>query len=269
MMMGPLYRAPERRFRRHLLLSVLVLMLFGTVGLWYTEVFRTLVFRIAEPVVLMRISILGDTADTRSRVSAYEALIEENARLLEENAHLRVTQMQTDVLKREIATLNEQLLVAASGVQTLRTSIIRRPPETLYDTLLLGAGSLGGVAVGDRVSAGGSFLGRVAHVGNAISTVVLASAPGEETRGFLIQGTSTHPIRLIGLGQGAFESFVPRATEVNQGDTVFVFTDEWEVLGEVASVSDSPTDALLRITLTTPINLWHLRSVDIRSFPRD
>lgn len=262
MMMAPLFHETNARPGRRVALGVLAIFMVLATTAFYTETFRIGALRLIEPILLARAYLLGNT--TMAPIESYVALKTENDQLHEEVALAGLAIRQSEALVLENRELREELSLRDSEGPSVRAAILRRPPETRYDTLLIAAGKNEGVEPEYRISAGAAFLGRVVTVGKHVSSVVLASAPGEETHAFLLHGTSTHPARLTGLGQGAFESAVPRTVPVAAGDSVFVFTDVWEVVGVVASVKDTPTDALLRITVLSPVNMWHLRSVDVR-----
>jgi cell shape-determining protein MreC len=264
MTMGPLFRETdrsERRTQRALTLSAIVGVLL--VAALYTHAFQELVHRLGEPLALVRDVVAGSTRPVAELSRTRQELITENARLREEVALARIALALTDALTQENAELRAKLTSTVLSERSLFAPILRRPPEMLYDTLLIGAGARDGVSVGDAVRVDGLALGTVVRVGARTATVVLHTSPGEMQQGYLVQASSTYPIRLKGIGQGAFETFVPRSYEVQAGDTTYLYTDEWLVLGTIASVSENPQDSLLRAVVHLPIGLWDIRTVRV------
>lgn len=262
MMMAPLFHETNAHRSRRVTYGVIATVLVVCITVFFTDSFHRVGMAFVEPVLLARTYLLGDSSI--APLQSYAALKAENDQLREEVALARLAARQGEAWALENQELRAELSMRAIEGASLRAAILRRPPETRYDTMLIATGRAEGVEPEYRVSAGAAFLGRVVEVDTHVSTVVLASAPGEEIHGFLIHGTSTHPVRLTGMGQGAFESTAPRTIPIAEGDSVFVFTDIWEIVAVVASIVDTPTDALVRIKLMAPVNMWHLRSVEVR-----
>ncbi len=260
MMMIPL--SPEARGQANPggVLRAMTLAVLVALVLLYVDPFRNAVVRLVEPLVLL---VSSEEGSLTAISPSYRELQEEHQRLVEDVMHMRTDLLRLNALAYENSLLRESLEARHLHPVRMQGQILRRPPETLYDTLVVGVGARQGVSSGAGVSAGAAFVGRVVQVSAHTATVVLASAPGEELLGSFVQATSSYPVRLRGMGQGTFEAFVPRALSIEIDDPILLYTGRWEVVAIVASVSDSPTDALIWLTLTAPVNMWHLQTVDI------
>ena len=93
---------------------------------------------------------------------------------------LRTKVLDYDRLAAENETLRETLR-ASSGLNNLvaTTRILKRPPASIYDTLVINAGTEDRVAVGHKVVAFGSiYLGDIVQVFNDTAVVRLATTQG-------------------------------------------------------------------------------------------
>jgi len=163
--------------------------------------------------------------------------------LAQERTHLLA---QNDVLTRENGTLRARVqdLTALIGTTTphvrgVVTNILTRPPESPYDTLVLGAGSHTSVAVGDYVLVqGGTPIGTIVNVSNGFSRAVLFSSPLATTTAWI--GTKRIPLTLVGEGSGTFSARIPRQEKVSVGDKVFVpGPASMHLIGVVARIDDN------------------------------
>jgi cell shape-determining protein MreC len=144
----------------------------------------------------------------------------------------------------------------------IAASVLMRPPETPYDLIIIDVGEDDLVTVGDRVllpKAG--IIGHVVESFNKQSKVLLYTSNGEETNAYLERGDVS--IKLVGIGGGGFEFFVPRDIEVEEGDRVVTADIKAELLGTVVSVSLDTTDSEKRVLVSGVANISSLRFVEI------
>lgn len=161
---------------------------------------------------------------------------------------------ERDALAREVAALKEQnatltartvdlerLLGGRTEVsQGILAGVLVRPPVSPYDTLVIDQGEKAGVAVGKRVfGAGGMPLGVVESVSNASARVLLYSAPGRVTEGWV--GVSRTPVSLEGASAGAFRTSVPRERIVSVGEEVYLPGPGAVPIGTVVRVDTDPS----------------------------
>lgn len=161
---------------------------------------------------------------------------------------------ERDALAREVAALKEQnaTLTARTvdlerllggrteGVAGTLAGVLVRPPVSPYDTLVIDQGANAGVAVGKRVmGAGGVPLGVVESVADTSARVLLYSAPGKVTEGWV--GVSRTPVSLEGASAGAFRTSVPRERVVAVGEEVYLPGPGAVPIGTVVRVDTDPS----------------------------
>jgi hypothetical protein len=177
----------------------------------------------------------------------YEAarLTQDNERLTRDNEALQIENATLRAQAREVGALG-----AAEG--GIVAGVVARPPVSPYDTLVVAAGTRGGVSEGMRAyGAGGMPLGRVEQASADFSRIILYSAPEVETQGWV--GVST-PITLRGAGGGAFTATLARTAQVAVGDAVYVPGPGMVALGVVARIDDDPSAASMVLRIIPAIN---------------
>jgi cell shape-determining protein MreC len=165
-----------------------------------------------------------------------------------------VLAQERDTLMREVATLKEQnAILTARTVDIERllggrteaspgilAGVLARPPVSPYDTLVIDQGEASGVVVGKRVmGAGGIPLGVIESVGSNSARVLLYSAPGRVTEGWV--GVSRTPVSLEGASAGAFRTSVPRERIVAVGEEVYLPGPGALPIGTVVRVDTDPS----------------------------
>lgn len=228
--------ARERRRRLYALGGLAILL--ALVSLWRAPLTGFLV-RLFEPVLLARHAAAPDAAVLASTTAA---LADRDA-LYAENVELKAR------LGRD------------AGVNRILGAVIMRPPETPYDTLLIDAGFAEGVAIDDRVSAGGSaIIGTVTELYAHAARVTLFSAPGEKYDG-LLRGSV--PLAVEGQGGGSLRAQVPSGTEVAAGESVSLPGIAGGIAAKVTKVEHGESESFTTIYLSLPANVWSLRFVEV------
>jgi cell shape-determining protein MreC len=195
-------------------------------------------------------------------------LFGEKGTLVQENTDLkqRVVDDEEIILSlRAVASSYDELLTefgrsVASGTPA---TVLSRPPETPYDTLVIDAGNNVGVKEGGTVVLpSGIKIGTVASVSDTTSTVLLYSSSGVITSAVLERGNI--PVELHGRGGGNVEFEVPRNTIVVAGDRILSASLDASLIAVVGEADAAATDALLTVLGSSPLNLSTLRSVLVR-----
>jgi cell shape-determining protein MreC len=199
-------------------------------------------------------------ADTELAALSKDALI---ARVKSDEAALSGVKYQT-VLYASLVAENAKLrnlLNAPHAADALVARVVSRPPETLYDTLLIDQGSAAGVKEGNLVEYEGIALGRVTSVGQGTAVVKLFSSPGDETDALL--GTPGAIAVAKGMGGGAFELSVPQGVTLAVGDAVGANASHALLLGTVSGISAKPSDASQTVYVRSPVSLSDLDFIEI------
>lgn len=178
---------------------------------------------------------------------------------------------ERDALQREVSALKEQNATLAARTIDLErllggrteaspgilAGVLMRPPVSPYDTLVVDQGAAAGVLVGKRVQgAGGVPLGVVESVSDRSARVLLYSAPGKVTEGWV--GVSRTPVSLEGASAGAFRTSVPRERVVAVGEEVYLPGPGAVPIGTVVRVDTDPSSPRAVIHIrprTSPFSL--------------
>jgi len=138
-----------------------------------------------------------------------------------------IAQLRTQV--NELRDKNRQLQLESSQTRsTLATStlpaeqtkasVIARPPQTPYDTLLLDTGRKSGVTVGAPVWwPPGVYIGTIREVRADNALVSLTSAPGQRHTGRINQKVT---VETVGQGGGSMQATVPNQLSVSTSSQV-------------------------------------------------
>ncbi len=213
------------------------------------------------PIWKARNFFVDETKDTFNFFRSHNALITENKRLKEENDTLRSTLLGLDTLKSE-----HEKLLADFGRSTIEkkvlASVLVRPPQTPYDTLILDVGSDNGIIPGNIFySMSGFALGTINDVTKRTSKAILFSSTDVEVEGLVER--SGFPINLRGKGGGIFEVQAPQDADILKDDVVIMPTLRGSIIGFVADIESSVTSAFRRVLVQIPINVSHLRFVQV------
>jgi len=209
---------------------VLFVVLFAIFGSLFGPPLRNIFVSVVAPseegeyALLSRGALIARLSDAESELTRirYQAAL--YGLIAEENVRLR----------------DAANAVKISGGVGVTGRVISRPPQTIYDSLLLDAGGDRGVSAGDLVVFENVALGRVVAVTERSATVRLFSSPGSSQD--VLVGSPVAVSTARGLGGGAFELSVPQSVTVEKGDTVRLPGTEAYALGVVADISSTATD---------------------------
>ncbi len=245
--------SPRRRGRRQqalrlFLYAVLILIVGAILFVWRAPL-TGLFWSMAAPVFSLREALVSQSEvdDLRSKLAQTEFKLLDRDALFRENIDLKAR------LGRTISS------------STLLAAIIMRPPQTPYDTLMLGVGSSDGVAVGDPVFASGSaIIGMVSEVYSSVSRVTLFSSPGEVHEALVFSAGGSIPISLEGQGAGSFIGRLPQGTPLHVGDTILFPNIMPLFVAEVSYVETLPGESFQTVYMQLPVNPLMLRFVEVR-----
>jgi cell shape-determining protein MreC len=219
------------------LLVLVILFRQGTASLLWSAV---------APLVGMR------NAFSNSQVSQL------NAQLASTTAALA----DRDMLAAENAQLRAEL-GRAGGKQELLAGVLQSPPGTPYDTLIIDAGSVLGVAAGAQVSVGGVAIGQVDAVYTSTARVTLYSAPGQSYQALLTTPGGVIPITVQGQGAGSMQAQVPADTAAAVGDNIVFPGVAGDLAAKVSGISAPAGESFKTLYLHLPVNPFELQFVYI------
>ncbi len=184
-----------------------------------------------------------------------EFLIKENVALINENRALTAKERALSALFK--APSNTEI------PEDILASVVTRPPESPYDTLVIAAGMEMGVTVGMEVFGIGSVpVGIVSEVLPDFSRVTLFSSPRTVVHGWV--GHAKFPITIQGAGGGAMRASLARSAGIGVGDTVFAPGPGALPIGTVTHIADDPTAPEVVLRITPAVNLFSITWVFLR-----
>jgi cell shape-determining protein MreC len=169
-----------------------------------------------------------------------------------------------DMVSKENAALRKAAHATFSP-DFITARVIVRPPQTMYDTLLIDEGSAGEFAEGDIAAFDGVALGRIASLGEGTAIVELFSNPGAQTD--VVIGAPQSIVVAKGMGGGAFELSVPQGVAIHANDPVRLSGSATLLLGTVSGVSAKETDASQTVYVRAPVSYSDLDFIDIFLHP--
>ncbi|MFA5841537.1 MAG: rod shape-determining protein MreC [Candidatus Paceibacterota bacterium] len=195
-------------------------------------------------VFLSKSSLVAQNNGLKNELDESRAKLLDYSRLFAENSELKT------LLGR-----NEQ-------DKTLLASVISKPNQSPYDTIIVDVGEKNSVFAGAQVLAYGDIIiGKISEVSNDTSKATLFSSPGEEYEGMVLGKNIS--LKLLGRGGGNFISEFPRGVLIEQGDQVYSVGLLPHLLGTVQNISSDPRDPFQTVLVRGPINMAELRFVEI------
>jgi cell shape-determining protein MreC len=195
-------------------------------------------FASKNSLYLQNQNLLNSVKENDARMANYDSVVAENARLKE-------------ILGRKKENLS--LFLA---------SILAKPNQSPYDTLVIDAGAKQGLREGSLVFAFGDLpIGRVGLVYDNSAKVILFSSAGEKTQA-IISGQDVF-MELVGRGGGNFEMILPRDFVIKKGDQVVMPGASTYLLAIAETTISDPRDPFLKALLVSPVNMQALKFVEV------
>lgn len=171
-----------------------------------------------------------------------------------------------DALYKENVEL-KKLLGRSAEAPSVLASVLMRPPQTPYDTLVIDLGEQDGIALNAGVSAGGtSLVGRVTDLYAHTARVTLFSASGETYDAVLLTKSGSMPVSVEGQGGGSLRGQVPSGSDVKVGDPVVLPGIAGSLAATVERI-DRGGESYLTLYMRLPVDPFALRFVLVRTQP--
>ena len=225
-----------------LMVMIVILVLFYLV---FPRAFPTFFTTLIKPFWTAEQGIrYGDTSieELRKILAASETNTAQNNALMQENADLK------------------SLLGRSSLTRPLLATVLKRPPFSAYDTLILDVGKELKVEPGNRVYALGNIpIGEIAEVIDGTSKVRLYSSAGEKFQ--ILIGPTHIEATATGRGGGYFEVSLPRDTKIKVGDNALISSLGNSFVGTVEGTASEPSEPFSKILFRQPVNIYEMRWV--------
>ena len=247
-----------------------VKIIFGVLLVATLFFFRTSIFNGLSYVsggVFRPLLSSGNTAG--GKLQSIGAYFSSRNSLYNENVNLK-TRLDTDVAERahydSVVRENTELkeILERKKVETpmILASILAKPNQSPYDTLLIDIGKDKGMQVGQTVFAFGSIpIGRIAEVYINTSKVILFSNSGEKTQ-VVISGPNIFA-ELVGRGGNNFEMILPRDMTLLKDDQVVLPGIDPYVVATVQTIISDQREAFQKALLASPVNIQSLKFVEV------
>lgn len=222
---------------------------------------RELLFGIASPFWGVRNSIASFFASDAELLASKSALIAENDLLKKEISDETEDQLLSVALKDENQDLKSILNVAGAGQKNILAAVLSKPSFSPYDTLVIGAGSADGIAIGDQVFSDAFPIGFVSDIYEHSAKVILYSSSGEKVDVFV--GPAHIEEQALGAGGGNFTVQAPIGSAIAVGDPITLPSGTENVLGTVEKIESKPTDSFETVMFGSPVNIFELAWAEV------
>lgn len=195
-----------------------------------------------------------------------------------ENLRLRISEnralmLNYDSLLAENVNLKEILGRKDEKISIILATILKKPNQSPYDTVVVDVGENKKVEKGDTVFAlsynlaGDAVksvpIGKVSDVYSNSSKVILFSTGGEKTQ--VIVGEQSVFMEVVGRGGGNFEMILPRDFILQKGDQAVLPGITPRIIGIVETIISDPRDSFKKALLVSPVNIQELKFLVIET----
>lgn len=250
--------------RKKLIKNFIFFGIFLTLGVsGFFAYSRGMLYFIGRPIWKAENSISQNIENNGYVIRTKSSVYHENENLLKENADLKISMVDYQILKNENIQLKELLGRIPADKKFTISNILTKPNYSPYDTIIIDLGLNSKVVVGDTVYANAEVpIGEVSAVYPDSSLITLYSNPGQVTEAMIdISNTS---VELVGRGGGNFEMSIPIDLPYTKGSFVFLPNISSEVVAIIQDVISSPNDPIKKVLLSSPVNVQSLKWVFIK-----
>lgn len=230
------------------------LYVLGIILVWFT-------FSWLKKFYLAKLPVYGDVVSLA--LDSKQALIKKVISLQGTIAEQHASISELETLQKENENLKAQFGRNIDNNHGILARTIVPPSRSIYDTVIIDAGTEEGIEVDQRVYAFGSVaIGTISNVEPHTSTVLLYSSPNRQT-----VGTATGnniAVTLIGRGSGEYEVRMPRDVAFEQGGVISEQSLEVHTLATIEKIITDPRDPFQRLLAKAPVNLQTLKWVIVK-----
>jgi len=233
---------------------VIILVLSGALHLFSPHVLPSFFTSIAQPFWRLEFSV--ESGSLRSP----QVLLIQNEELTRKLSEVDVRLTNTRALELENAELKAMLGRTASTSPMLLAAVLKRPPFSAYDELIVDVGQNFGVASGTPVYSPEHIrIGTITDVLSKTSKVTLLSSPGQKHE--VLIGPYNEPAIAVGRGGGQYEARIPNEAPITEGDTVTDPLLDRAPFGIITAKISNPADPFGKVLFAPNISIYKLRWV--------
>lgn len=260
-------RAGDRHWRT-VTIVVLILVALVCLQIFASGAVERVALSFGGPVAKTYFGIKNSTSFVGAIFSSRSLLVQKNLELQKQLEEQSGKLLRFDSLVKEnqdiLAAYNRRSEATASlaGNQAILGNVVVKPPESVYDVLIVDVGTRDGIKSGNLVYAlGGIPIGRVSEVTDSTAKVVLISSDGEQSE--VVQERTGASIPIVGKGGGNMEATVPQDMDVLEGDKVTLPQFGAAIVATVAQIDSTVTSSSKRVLLRLPVSVFDLRWVEV------
>jgi cell shape-determining protein MreC len=252
----------RRFFSRSTLIAVVVILIALGLLVWGGRFVNRIAMSTGGPIASVFTSFKNQLAFVSAFINSRSHLINENKKLQNALIETQDKLIRFDTLYQEHQDLLQAYGRSSYAGSVVLGNVISKPPQSPYDIILVDVGSKSGISLGSRVyGLGGIPLGRVGETTDSQAKIILFSSVGEESQAILERtGVS---VVLKGVGGGNMESEVGQDMDIVPGDKVLLPQFNGALVAIVVDVEKTATSAFKKVLYRTPINIFHMRFVEI------
>ncbi len=193
--------------------------------------------------------------------SSKSTLIREIETLKGENESLQLSVVELGALTYENQRLREEIHMKPEG-PFVHASVMARPPQIAFDTLLINRGEQDGVEVGDRVLVSERIIaGLVVETRPQNSIVALNSDSGNSFTAFVAR--TGEAIEIKGVGAGNFSAKTVSDFDIKEGDSIVASGDANYVMAVVGRIELDSSGGTKNVLMSLPFNVSTVQSAFI------
>lgn len=183
-------------------------------------------------------------------------------KMKEQEAAYQAQVLELQQLRDENAQLRTQASYMQGGNSKQTVQVIGKPNRSLFNTIIIDAGSDQGIREGQLVTSEHNLgIGTVASVSQKTAAVELFGGPQFAGDVFLTNKNITVPA--TGKGSGNFEIHIPREVTVSDGDLLAFPQNPGIIVGVVKSIIFDARDPFQTVLARAPVNVQELRFVQV------
>jgi len=258
------FQGKNKRNRKKKVLSIFIIVIaFGIlVFSGILPILGKLFNNIGHPILQAKVAVKNSTNNINYDLKSRSSLINDIKNLSEENSNLRISMIDYQLLKDQNTKLKNILNRAPAGKKLVVASILSKPSESPYDTIIIDVGKSNGVKSGDKVYVNSTIpIGTVREIYSKTSMVELYSNPGRVTSG-VVNGLDLS-VDLVGRGGGNFEMSVPFKITIPEGTLIKLPGILSEVVAVTGGDITDTTDQNRKIILHGTVNIQNQSLVEV------
>ncbi len=246
----PLKSKPKKNYDPKYFVILGVFFMFLLLTFFFPGFFRSSAQMAMKPLWFLKEKTGNTFSFATNFISFKSSLIKENEILKDELGRLRLNKIDYDILFKENEELKAMLGMKKSEMRIV-SNVLSKPPQSPYDTFVLGSGKNSGVQVGNKVYISDNIIiGEISDVSDDTSVARLFSTGGEKHE--VILARTGESFVITGSGGENFTVEVPKDADIVWGDSLVHPGNSDYILATVYYVDISSQSSFKTINMRVP-----------------